>query len=222
MIVYLVPAGRERFELYSESHEEDVSPGAPPEGFLRRWGHRVGERWQELVEASRRGSGVGFFARWRDRIVCHLAESVAEQRTLWALTDRHRATARFASTLDVGKARSILLAALAHARRHHLRWLVVDATLFTGSGLFALVPGPNLIAYYLAFRVIGHVQSWRGARQAMRRVEWTFEPDPELAELGMLVDMPREARAPRVAAIATRLNLRRLSAFFDRVAVPST
>jgi hypothetical protein len=53
------------------------------------------------------------------------------------------------------------------------------------------------------------------------RVAWTFEPDTELAELGLLVDMPREARAPRVAAIADRLNLPRLSAFFDRVAMPS-
>jgi hypothetical protein len=89
------------------------------------------------------------------------------------------------------------------------------------SGPVALVPGPNFIAYYLAFRVIGHVQSWRGARQGMSRVAWTVESDAELAELGLLVDMPREARAPRVAAIADRLNLRRLSAFFDRVAVPS-
>ncbi len=83
------------------------------------------------------------------------------------------------------------------------------------------MPGPNLIAYYFAFRVVGHLQSWRGARQAMERIAWSFTPDPGLAELASLVDQPREARAPRVEAIAERLNLPHLVAFFDRVAVPS-
>jgi hypothetical protein len=221
MIVYLVPAGRERFELYSESHDEGVKPAARPAGLLRRWIHSAGARWHELVESSRRGSSGGVVSRWRDRLVCMLAESIAEQRTLWALTDRQRATVRYPSGLDAARARAVLLAALARARRHHLRWLIIDFVLFVASGPVALVPGPNFIAYYLAFRLIGHVQSWRGARQGVARVAWTFEPDTELAELSLLVDMPREARAPRVAAIADRLNLRRLSAFFDRVAVPS-
>jgi hypothetical protein len=51
---------------------------------------------------------------------------------------------------------------------------------------------------------------------------WTFETDPRLDELAALVDVPREARAPHVAAIAQRLNLPRLTAFFDRVAIPSS
>ena len=55
----------------------------------------------------------------------------------------------------------------------------------------------------------------------MEVIAWTFEPDASLTELGSLVDVPREARAPRVAAIAERLNLPHLSVFFDRVAVPS-
>jgi hypothetical protein len=88
--------------------------------------------------------------------------------------------------------------------------------------VFFFIPGPNLVAYYFAFRFVGHLQSWRGARQAMEAIAWTLEPDAGLAELAALADMPREARAPRVAAIAAQLNLQRLSAFFDRVAVPST
>ena len=118
--------------------------------------------------------------------------------------------------------RAILEALLAHARSHHLRWLIIDLILFTVSGILFFVPGPNLVAYYIAFRLVGHLQSWRGARQAAERIAWTFEADPGLAELASLVDVPRETRAPRVAAIAERLNLPRLTAFFDRVAVPSS
>ena len=89
------------------------------------------------------------------------------------------------------------------------------------SGIFFFIPGPNLVAYYFAFRFIGHLQSWRGARQSMDVIKWLHEPDASLAELASLVDRPRAERAPRVAAIAAGLNLQRLSSFFDRVAVPS-
>jgi hypothetical protein len=102
-----------------------------------------------------------------------------------------------------------------------LRWLIVDLLLLTISGILAIVPGPNLLAYYFMFRVFGHLRSWRGARHGTEAVVWSFEADASLTELGSLVDVPRDARAPRVAAIAERLNLPHLSVFFDRVAVPS-
>jgi hypothetical protein len=218
MMVYFVPVGRGRFELYSET--EDDSGAAVPEGrdgFLRR----ASARWHELVERARRGGANGRIGQWRDAVICRLAETIAEQRTLWSLREAQEATLRYPSMLDGPTAQSILMKSLADARRHHLRWMLVDFVFFVVSGLFALVPGPNLIAYYLAFRVIGHVQSWRGARHAMDHTKWTCEADDRLAELAALADQPREARAPRVAAIAAQLNLSRLSAFFDRVAVRS-
>jgi hypothetical protein len=92
---------------------------------------------------------------------------------------------------------------------------------FVGSAVLAIVPGPNLVAYYFMFRFLGHAQSWRGARHGADRIAWSLEPDASLTELASLVDVPREARASRVAAIAERLNLPRLTDFFDRVAVPS-
>jgi hypothetical protein len=60
--------------------------------------------------------------------------------------------------------------------RHHLRWLIIDLTLFVVSGILFFVPGPNLVAYYVAFRLVGHLQSWRDARRAAETIAWTFEP----------------------------------------------
>ena len=222
IIVFLVPAGRDRFELYSETPDESLTAPAQHDGVFRKWAHRAGVRWHALVEAARRGSPGGRLARWRDRVVSRLAETIAEQRTLWALRDKSSVTLRYPSTLEAQRARAILDGLLAHARRHHSRWLIVDLILFTASGILFFVPGPNLVAYYIAFRLVGHLQSWRGARHSIEVVAWVFEPDPGLAELASLVDVPREKRAPRVAAIAKRLNLPRLTAFFDRVAVPSS
>lgn len=221
MIVFLVPVGRSRFELYSETPDEAAAEHDAHEGTVRRWLRRASAEWQALVERARHGSAPGRLARWRDAAVCRLAETIAEQRTLWALRETAAATLCHPATVDAVSTQVTLTDTLARARRHHLRWFLVDLTLIIVQVPIALIPGPNVIAYYLAFRLIGHVQSWRGARQAMDGIVWTYEPDTRLAELATLADQPRESRAPRVAAIAAELNLPRLSAFFDRVAVRS-
>jgi hypothetical protein len=219
-LIFLVPAARDRCELYSETPEERSPAPSHHDGRLRRLVHAAVEQWHELVDTARRERSRGRFGRWRDRLVCHLAESFAEQRTLWSLRDRTAATVRYPSTLGEARARAVLQQILIDARSHHRRWLIVDLGLFVASGILFFVPGPNLIAYYIAFRLFGHLQSWRGARQSMDVTEWTFEADDGLAELASLVDVPREARASKVEAIAGRLNLPRLATFFDRVAVP--
>jgi hypothetical protein len=219
MTLFLVPVGRSRFELYSEGREEPEPLAHEREGTFRRWSRIIGVRWNELVESARRNHGGGRFARWRDALVCRLAETIAEQRTLWALRHVNAAVVRFPSSLDPGRAQATLQELLSNARRHHLRWLWVDLVLVVVSGVFALVPGPNFIAYYFLFRLIGHLQSWRGARAGMETISFAYESDAELAELGRLADVPRHERASHVAAIAERLNLPRLSQFFDRVTV---
>jgi hypothetical protein len=221
MVVFLVPAGRDRFELYSEAGDEPGPPPASEEGRFRRWAHAVTLQWHQLVETARRGRARGRLARWRDAAVCRLSETIAEQRALWALRTQTEATLRYPSHISVERARSELSGSIAHARAHHLRWFIIDALLFVASGVFFFIPGPNLVAYYFAFRFIGHLQSWRGARQSMDVITWSHEPEACLAELASLVDRPRAERAPRVAAIAAVLKLQRLSSFFDRVAVPS-
>lgn len=220
MIIYLVPIGRAGFELYSEAPADPDEAVTAQDGFIRRWIHRGGVQWNEMVERARTRGEKGTFARWRDRIVCRMAESIAEQRTLWALRRAEAATARFPSTATTAEAQATLQAILLRARSHHGRWLVIDLliTCITGP-LFFFVPGPNVVSWYFAFRTLGHWQSWRGARQALTQTAWTFEPSEALAELGRLVHLPRSTRANRVAEIAEGLNLPRLSAFFDRVAV---
>jgi len=220
MIVYLVPTGRSRFELYSEAQADSGEASAAGEGFIRRWMHRAAVQWNDMVERARKSEDNSAFARWRDRIVCRLAESIAEQRTLWALRHAQSATVKFPSTLTVAEAQAALQSILLRARRHHGRWLCVDLVITCITGpLFFFVPGPNVVSWYFAFRTVGHWQSWRGARQALTVTVWTFEPCDALAELGSLVHVARSTRASRVAEIAAGLNLPRLSAFFDRVAV---
>ncbi len=218
MEVLLVALAGGRFELYSEPPDELPEAPGHEAGRVRRWMHRAQLQWRDWVDIARRGEGQGRLARWRDATICHLAESMAEQRTLWALRKATAATLRYPSTLSNEMARQGLDKVLGESRKHHGIWLAVDTLLFIASGILFFVPGPNLVAYYLAFRAISHGQSYLGASRGMARVQWTLLADDMLAELAALASVPHAARAPRVSAIAERLSLHRFAVYFERVA----
>lgn len=220
MVVYLVPIRNNRFELYSEPPAETVSL-PQGEGRLARWAHRAGERWRDVVDVARSSTPTGRLIRWRDSMICRLADTLDHQRALWALGRHDQATLLFPATVPVQQARAVLDQTLAAARRHHGLWVAIDVPVLILAGVLTPIPGPNVIAYYLAFRVVGHFLSWRGARRSLNtaQMHWTLKPDESLAELCALVDVPRHARGPRVDAIARRLNLHHLSAFFERAAL---
>ena len=85
------------------------------------------------------------------------------------------------------------------------------------SGLLAIVPGPNLLAYFFLFRVGGHWLSMRGATQGRRRVQWEGRPCELLNGLREALHMGRRERHGRVQQIASTLHLRHLPTFFERV-----
>jgi K+-H+ exchange-related protein len=212
-VVYLVPVGAGRFDFYAEPPDDHVSGSRL---------HRLQEWWRAAVHSARQQEPPpGWFARVRHWTVRRGAEMIAEQRTLWSLRHVAAATLVYPSHLSDPAAGAVRDRLLGHARRHHGRWLLVDLVLFTLSGVFFLVPGPNVIAYYCALRVVGHFLSWRGACQAIDRTRWQLRPEPALTELAALADAPRDARAARVDAIAAGLHLPRLAIFFDRCTAPA-
>ena len=225
--VYLVPIGLGRFELYTEPADDTAAAAAPAEaaGFWGRTVRGLLESWHELARAAHAerdvGAPSGRLARGRDWLVRRIAESIAEQRTLWSLRGVESAVFVHPSNLSSASAAAIRERLLTHRRRHHGWWLIANLVGVAVTAILVLLPGPNLIGYYFVYRAIGHFLSWRGARQALERVAWTLRPEDALAELGELAQQPRAERAGRVALIAVRLQLPRLVAFFDRVAVPA-
>ena len=221
--VYLVPIGSGRFDLYTEQEEKD--PLAPREaaGFWSRTIERLHEGWRQMARAatSRQGDRAGRLTRLRDWLVCRIAEAIAEQRTLWSLRTLASATFIYPSDLSETSAAAIRGRVLIRARRHHGWWLLINVVGVALTAVLVLLPGPNLIGYYFLFRVVAHYLSWRGARHALESISWRPIAEPALSELGALARVARDARAERVAAIASQLRLTRLEAFFDRVAVPA-
>ena len=218
MLIHLVPLGRDRYDLYSEVPEADEGPPADDAGRIRRWLHAAGEQWREYVDRARLATDTGRFARMRDGVINRLADSLDELRTLRGLRTADAATLLFPAGLDEASARAVLDRLLGAERRYHGRRLVVYLTLFVLSGALAVLPGPNVVAYYFGFQGVGHLQAWRGARHAAVTIAWTLTPSADLSDLASLAERPHGERTAQVAAIAHRLHLDHLPAFFERAA----
>ena len=244
MDVYLVPVGTDRYELYCEVPDEPVTEAGEAEedagdrqsrGFFRRviaWPggffRRLRARFREMLADAERERRLGrastpqegWMARVRARVMRWVAESIAEQRLLWHLRSQTSACLHYPDDIDEPRASSLLQSQLQRDFEKHRFWLAVNAILFVLSGLLFFVPGPNAVAYYFAFRLVGHYLSMRGARQGQSGVEWRTERSAPLAELRRAIALEPTARERQVQDVALRLRLEHLASFFARTAVP--
>ena len=224
MTVYLIPVGAERYELYSEQAPPAADTATPPTGFPGQLRHKFATVLREAEEQRQRGGapalppGAGRMARFRHRALAWVAERIAEQRLLWNLRGAGEAVAAHPDDLSFADAHARIRAMLQRDYERHRRWLVIDALWLTASAVLAIVPGPNIVAYYFAFRVVGHWLSMRGARYGLDRTQWSGHASPPLTALRALVGMDAATRREPLEAIAAQLSLPHLPAFFERIA----
>lgn len=225
MDTFLVPVGPARYELYSEQADAGlaVEGGIPPTGVLARARYRFAEMLLAAADrerAKREGrwqEPAAWWPRQRDRLTAWVAERVGEQKLYWSLRHANAAVMFHPSYLTADAALAIARQAFTHDKRTHGRWAAVHGVLFVVGGALAVLPGPNLVAYYFAFRMVGHWLSMRGAAQGLSRVQWTTRPSDELAEVSAVLDLPPAERQARLTDIAARLGLDDLPPFVERL-----
>jgi hypothetical protein len=223
MEVFLVPVGTARYELYCEvADDPETADSEPPRGFFKRMVHRFRETLAE-AERERRRDGkdhesAGWLSRVKTRMMRWVAESIAEQRLLWHLRRQEDATFFYPDDISEPGAIAERTRQLRADFEKHRFWLIIDSLGFIASGILILVPGPNVLAYYFAFRIVGHFLSLRGARKGLTVVNWRNESSAPLTELRRTLDLGRDVREPRVRDIADRLRLEHLASFFERIA----
>ena len=149
-----------------------------------------------------------------------VVERIAEQRLLWHLRRQTAAVAIYPDDMPFEQVMTLIRRILQRDYERHKVWLVVDTLGLIVSGLLVLVPGPNVLGYYFAFRVVGHWLSMRGAAQGLQRVTWTDSPSSELTTLRRVATLEPGEREHEVTVVAERLRLQHLITFFDRVAIP--
>jgi hypothetical protein len=233
MDVYLIPVGRDRYELYcepAEAHSSDQVAEAS-RGFFRTLLERFravlaaveqeGRRSGPSGASSEGGPPPNWRRRVRDRVVCWIAEKIAEQRLLWNLRRQRKVTLVYPEDLFEARAMSIVRDQLQRDARRHSLWAVLHGFGSLGSLLLVPLPGPNLIGYYFIFRLVGHFLCVRGARHGLSGVAWRSQASAPLAELRQVVALSPALRESRVHEVASRLQLEHLASFFRRTAVPT-
>ena len=218
LLVFLVPLGGERHELYCERHH--TGPDEAPTG--GGWFAGLRQKFSTMLKQAEDHDeeappSAGLLARLQGRMMAWVAERVAEQRLLWNLRSRDAAIVTHADDMPFEQVMEIVRQALRADHRRHSRWLAVDTLLFIGSGVFFFIPGPNVIAYFFAFRVVGHWLSMRGAAHGRDKTSWTGRPSPQMTALRAAVARPAHERARAIEPLARDLGLLRLTVFVDRM-----
>jgi hypothetical protein len=88
---------------------------------------------------------------------------------------------------------------LQRQRTRHILVLAGEALVLPISGLAALLPGPNILFYFLAVLMVIQWQALRGISRLIHK-EHEFVPDPLLAEWETAADARDETRFPELLA----------------------
>jgi hypothetical protein len=220
MDVYLVPVGVDRHDLYCEV-SSPIPADADPSSLPTSLWARMTDAFRRAVaegEQARTDGGDPSRGRIRRTVTRKLAEAVAEQRLLWHL--RRQADARLYHPDDIPSVEALVRsrAIITADRDKHRKRSIINGVLLVLSAPLTLVPGPNVLAYYFAFRTVGHYLSKRGADQGLSRVTWTASPSPPLTALRDALGLESPERARRLHEIAALLGLEHLPLFVSGVA----
>jgi hypothetical protein len=227
MDVFLIPLGGDRYELYCEAPVEPESDAEPPKsGLIARIKHQFSTVLATAEQARHRRASqpaeeheepAGVIGRIKARSLAWIADRIAEQRLLWHLRHQTAVTLHHPTDMVEAECMKIARTSLQRDGDRHRNWLAIDSVLMVLSAALVLVPGPNVIGYYFAFRVVGHYLSWRGARQGLDVVVWNTAPSEPLAELRQAIDLNPPQRERKVSDVASRLRLDHLAAFVERI-----
>ena len=221
MVVFLVPVGADRYQLYVEIPVEEMQgDDAAPKGRLakpiQKFRAMLAEAEQDRLrrESGDESGGTGL---WRF-VLRKIAETIAEQRLLWHLRHQTSAEVQHPDCMSSQAALAEVRAEFGRDVARHRRWMIIDALIAAITGpVFFLVPGPNILAWYFTFRAIGHLFAWRGARKGLTEVTWTTNPSPALTEVQAALELPKHDRRLRLLDIGERLGLQHLAGFVERV-----
>lgn len=195
--VYLLPARRKRYRLFSPTQHEALLP-AP-----------------ETAEGTEAASKGGFFHNARATYRRATRSRTAREGTLQEFRHPQRVEVHYPPHLGASEAQEVLRDLLEAEVRKHRRWLVVNSSLLPVGVVLGLVPGPNVWLAYLAWRTLAHYKTKRGAQKALAEVELKFVPAAPLDVLaGVMARRFLLHRRARVREIGNDLGIQDLDRAF--------
>ena len=163
MDVHLLPRRDAEYFLYSgETHPPTTDPPAAADGPVRKF----------LSHARRAYERVSRRRRRREHLL----------QTLGAV---ERVRIHYPSGITEAEARLVYDRLIRAAIDKHGKWMIANAAGVPVSVPLSLIPGPNVLLGYLAWRSVSHYQS-RKAGQRVTALPIDFVPETVLAELANL------------------------------------
>lgn len=134
------------------------------------------------------------------------------ERLLKELGELQRVRIHYPSSLTGAEARRILDELIEEQIATHKKWMVLNTAALPAALPLTLIPGPNVLLAYLAWRSVTHYKSKKAGEQASQ-IQMQFLPNDRLAELAALVGRRRFGAGRKIRALGRTLGLPHL----DRV-----
>lgn len=193
MNIYLLPRKRGRYLLYSKEFE------AEPRQDSERSNPDQPER------SDRKGKLLGLIKSGYNAATAKRNQS---EKLLKEMTALSQITVRYPANFSEDNAREIYDNLIQSQIKKHKRWLILDGALLPVSAIFSLVPGPNLLLAYLAWRTLAHYKTKKGGERAVSDLKISFVQDSRLEELFEIVNKRFVFnRGDKMRAIGRRLGL---------------
>ncbi len=199
MKIYLLSIDHARFFFYSDeseaSHDPDDTDDAsnPPSAGVRGWFRARYERFKSAWQHADSGAFLWMRRSWEWlRTWAHPDEAMLARLRSARRVDLHHPTARSSDEV-----RTIWAEYLERQGRRHLFWLIVNGLIAPVSALLAILPGPNLIGYWFAYRAIHHSLVVWGIRRVQRnKIPTELHP---IAALDLPIERDGDGKAGHAA-----------------------
>jgi K+-H+ exchange-related protein len=232
MDVYLIPVcppGKDEYEMYCEhgGDDQDLVGDEHATGRFRELYQKFKAVLAHAEQQRQSGAPPGtegarsWSERMKDRGLRWLVEKIAEQRLLWRLRKETEVSLFHPDDISGEQAMKVARADLQHEAERHLKWTIIDGVLFVVTGALFWLPGPNVLAYYFGFRLVGHFLSRRGAMHGLSEVRWKTCATEQLSRLRQAIAMAGHERDHQVHQVASELQLPHLAKFFERTSIPT-
>ena len=167
MNVYLLPRKKGQYLLYSEEFQTET----PKQNALEK--SQDQNKFVNLIK-----SGYKTATAKRNR----------SEKLLKEMTTLSHITVYYPANLSLDKVREIYNGIIQVQIKKHKRWFIVDGALLPISAIFSIVPGPNLLLAYLAWRTLAHYKTKKGGERAVSDLEIGFVKNSELEKLFKIVN----------------------------------
>lgn len=170
-----------------------------------------------LSEASEKGGGGDSLGRRllttaRDAYSWATRSRRRKERLLKTLGELEKEPIRihYPSSTSAENARRVYRELVEEEIRKHRKWMIASTAALPASVPLSLIPGPNVLLGYLAWRSVVHYRSKKAGERAAA-IELDFVPDTTLSELETVVrEQTRFRRRERIRKLGERLGLEQL------------